>query len=391
MDPAAANAAAGNGAGVVAYVIDTGVRSTHAQFTGRVRAGFVSVEQGSDDGNGSEDCHGHGTHVAGTIAGADYGVAPEAEIIPVRVLDCVGEGYLSDVIRGLNWVAANHADGALAVANMSLGGGYSPAVNAAVQGVIADGVTVVVAAGNGGLDQVGDDACGSSPASAPGAITVGATDVNDRRTSFSNYGSCVDLFAPGKDITSAWWTSTSATRTLSGTSMAAPHVAGAIALQLASTRSTSAELASATMSSVASRNRVTDAGAGSPNRLLYIGTAVDTANPSEPTPTPIAAPSAAKAPTAKPVAAQTAIRPRVGAATLVGPSMVLTLPAAKGAVYKVYRDGKLVKTTRSTRPRVTVGKGKRIVFQVRMVTPTGLSDWSNKVIVVGSRVIVKPR
>ena len=195
------------------------------------------------------------------------------------------------------------------------------------------------------------------------------------------------------DIVSADAASDTATATHSGTSMAAPHVAGAVVLQLASSRSTSASVVSSAISGIASRNRVADPGPGSANRLLYIGSAVDTANPSEPTPapTPIAAPSAAKAPAAKPVAAQTAIRPRVGAATLVGPSMVLTLPAAKGAVYKVYRDGKLVKTTRSTRPRVTVGKGKRIVFQVRMVTPTGLSDWSNKVIVVGSRVIVKPR
>lgn len=388
MDPAAANAAAGSGAGVVAYVIDTGVRSSHAQFAGRVRTGFVSIEQGGDDGNGSEDCNGHGTHVAGTIAGADYGVAPEAEIIPVRVLDCGGSGYTSDVISGLDWVAANHAEGALAVANMSLGGGYSAAVNAAVQGVIDDGVTMVVAAGNSAAD-----ACNASPASAPAALTVGATDSDDRRARFSNYGACVDLFAPGVDIVSADADSDTATATHSGTSMAAPHVAGAVALQLASSRSTSASVVSSAISGTASRNRVADPGPGSANRLLYIGTAVDTANPSEPTPTPapIAAPSAAKAPTAKPVAAQTAIRPRVGAAALVGPSMVLTLPAAKGAVYKVYRDGKLVKTTRSTRPRVTVGKGKRIVFQVRMVTPTGLSDWSNKVIVVGSRVIVKPR
>ena len=388
MDPAAANAAAVNVAGVVAYVIDTGERTSHAQFTGRVRTGFVSVEQGSDDGNGSEDCNGHGTHVAGTIAGADYGVAPEAEIIPVRVLDCGGSGYLSDVISGLDWVAANHADGALAVANMSLGGGYSAAVNAAVQGVIDDGVTMVVAAGNSNAD-----ACNASPASAPAALTVGATDSDDRRASFSNYGACVDLFAPGVDIVSADAASDTATATHSGTSMAAPHVAGAVVLQLASSRSTSASVVSSAISGIASRNRVADPGPGSANRLLYIGSAVDPANPSEPTPapTPIAAPSAAKAPAAKPVAAQTAIRPRVGAATLVGPSMVLTLPAAKGAVYKVYRDGKLVKTTRSTRPRVTVGKGKRIVFQVRMVTPTGLSDWSNKVIVVGSRVIVKPR
>ena len=289
MDPATAASSAGSGAGVTAYVIDTGVLGDHTQFEGRIRPGFVSSGI-AVDGNGTEDCNGHGTHVAGTVGGSDYGVAPEVDIVPVRVLDCNGSGNISDVLDGLNWIAANHQSGTLAVANLSLGGGYSVAINAAVQSVIDDGVTVVVAAGNSNRD-----ACTASPASAPGAITVGATDVNDRRASFSNFGSCVDLFAPGQDITSAWWTSTSATNTLSGTSMAAPHAAGAIALQLASTRSTSAEFASATMSSVASRNRVTDAGLGSPNRLLYIGTEIDTEAPIAtplPTPTtPVAAPA----------------------------------------------------------------------------------------------------
>ena len=285
MDPSAAATTSAGGAGVIAYVIDTGVRSDHEQFDGRVRAGFVSVNQGQDDGNGSEDCNGHGTHVAGTVGGAEYGVAPEVDIVPVRVLDCNGSGYTSDVIAGLNWVAANHPADALAVANMSLGGGYSAAINAAVQGVIDDGVTMVVAAGNSGAD-----ACSASPASAPAAITVGATDRDDRRASFSNYGRCVDLFAPGVDILSADAASATATATHSGTSMASPHVAGAVAIQLASSRSTSAAVASAAITTVASRNRIADAGTASPNRLLYVGVAIDTEAPAA---TPIAAPQPA--------------------------------------------------------------------------------------------------
>jgi subtilisin family serine protease len=380
-------AAAAGGAGVMAYVIDTGIRSDHEQFSGRVRAGFVSIGQGQDDGNGTEDCQGHGTHVAGTIGGADYGVAPEVELVPVRVLDCDGAGYTSDVIAGLNWVAAHHAANALAVANMSLGGGYSRAVNAAVQGVIDDGVIVVVAAGNSGAD-----ACGASPASAPAALTVGASDQNDRRASFSNYGACVDLFAPGVAIVSADAASSTALATHSGTSMAAPHVAGAVALQLASSRSTSAQVVSTAITGSASLNRVGDPGPGSLNRLLYIGTAIDTEAPVTPAPAAPApaAPTVAKSPQGTTLGALD-VRPRVAAATRTGETMVLTLPSVKGAVYKVYRDGKLTLTTRSSRPKVQVGKGKRIVFQVRTVTPNGLSAWSNKVIVVGSRVIVKAR
>ena len=386
MDLQAANASAGGGSGVTAYVIDTGVRSDHAQFGGRVESGFVSVDQGTNDGNGTEDCNGHGTHVSGTIGGADYGVAPSVSIVPVRVLDCYGSGYLSDVIAGLNWVVANHAPGQLAVANMSLGGGYSEALNTAVQSVIDDGVTMVVAAGNDG-----GDACANSPASVPAAITVGATDANDQRADFSDYGSCVDLFAPGVDITSSWLDSSTATATLSGTSMASPHVAGAVALTLASTHSTSVGTISTTVANSASNNRVGNAGDRSPNRLLYIGSARDGSAPSTPAP-PAPTPTTSRPASASSiVSAQLATTPRVATATRVGNAMVLTLPTVKGAVYKIYRDGKLVLTTRSSHPRVLVGKGKRIVFQVRTVLPTGLSPLSNKVLVVGTRVIVKPR
>ena len=384
MDLQAANASAGGGSGVTAYVIDTGVRSDHEQFGGRVASGYTAVS----DGNGAEDCNGHGTHVAGTVGGADYGVAPSVSIVPVRVLDCYGSGNLSDVIAGLNWVAANHAPGQLAVANMSLGGGYSEALNAAVQSVIDDGVTVVVAAGNDGMD-----ACGNSPASVAAAITVGATDSNDQRAGFSDYGSCVDLFAPGVDIKSSWLDSSTAIETLSGTSMASPHVAGGVALTLASTRSTSTGEISTNVIGNASNDRVGDARMGSPNRLLYIGGMRDGSAPVTPvTPQPVATPTPARtASTPSALAAKLAITPRVATATRVGKQLVLTLPTAKGAVYKIYRDGKLVLTTRSSSPRVLVGKGKRIVFQVRKVMPTGLSPLSNKVIVIGSRIVVKAR
>ena len=384
MDLQAANASAGGGSGVTAYVIDTGVRSDHEQFGGRVASGYTAVS----DGNGAEDCNGHGTHVAGTVGGADYGVAPSVSIVPVRVLDCYGSGNLSDVIAGLNWVAANHAPGQLAVANMSLGGGYSEALNAAVQSVIDDGVTVVVAAGNDGMD-----ACGNSPASVAAAITVGATDSNDQRAYFSDYGTCVDLFAPGVDIMSSWHDSSTAAETLSGTSMAAPHVAGGVALTLASTRSTSTGEISTSVLGNASNNRVGDARAGSPNRLLYIGGMRDGSAPVTPvTPQPVATPTPSRtSSTPSALAAKLAITPRVAKAKRVGQKLVLTLPTAKGAVYKIYRDGKLVLTTRSSSPRVLVGKGKRIVFQVRKVMPTGLSPLSNKVIVIGTRIVVKPR
>lgn len=258
---------------VTAYVIDTGVLASHSDFAGRVTAGFTSIS----DANGTSDCNGHGTHVAGTIGGNTYGVAKTASIVPVRVLDCAGSGTWSGVIAGLDWIVAHHPAGVPAVANMSLGGGASSSVDAAVQSVINDGVTVVVAAGNSNVD-----ACGTSPARVPGAITVAASDSADTRASFSNFGTCVDIFAPGVAITSAW--SNGATNTISGTSMASPHVAGAAALLLSSTPTTTpADLASRLLNS-ATQGVVKNAGTGSPNRLLFAEYVAD--------PTPITAPSA---------------------------------------------------------------------------------------------------
>jgi subtilisin family serine protease len=215
------------GAGVTAYVIDTGIRLDHADFGGRAVTGYDAV-----DGDSADDCNGHGTHVAGTVGGTTLGVAKGVSLVAVRVLDCAGSGTNAGVIAGIDWVTAHHQPGAPAVANMSLGGGASTAVDSAVQRSIADGVTYAVAAGNGNSAGVPQNACNSSPARVPAALTVGATDRTDRPASFSNYGSCVDLFAPGVSITSDWHTGATATNTISGTSMATPHVAGVAALYL---------------------------------------------------------------------------------------------------------------------------------------------------------------
>jgi subtilisin family serine protease len=248
------------GAGVHAYIIDTGILQTHAEFVGRMSNGFDAV---TASGNAS-DCNGHGTHVAGTVGGATYGVADKVTLHPVRVLGCTGSGTTSGVIAGIDWVTANAVKPA--VANMSLGGGISTALDNAVTNSIASGVTYAVAAGNESTY-----ACNRSPARTPNAITVGATTSADARASFSNFGTCVDVFAPGNGITSAWIGNNSATNTISGTSMATPHAAGAAALILSETpAATPATVASALVNN-ATPNKITDAGTGSPNRLLFVG------------------------------------------------------------------------------------------------------------------------
>jgi subtilisin family serine protease len=242
---------------VTAYIIDTGIRTTHTEFGGRAVWGTNT----SGDGNNT-DCHGHGTHVAGTVGGAIYGVAKGVALVAVKVLNCAGSGSTSGVISGIDWVIANKHLPALA--NMSLGGGFSASLNAAVARGVAAGVTFVVAAGNENTD-----ACSTSPASAPAAITVGATTNTDGRSSFSNRGTCLDIFAPGSSITSAVSSSDTATATWSGTSMASPHTAGAAALYLSGDPgATPAEVAAA-LSLSATSGVVTDPGAGSPNRLIY--------------------------------------------------------------------------------------------------------------------------
>ena len=243
---------------VHAYVIDTGVLSSHSQFGGRVSGGYTAIS----DGRGTTDCNGHGTHVAGTVAGSTYGIAKAARVHPVRVLGCTGSGSNSGVIAGMDWVANNHVKPA--VANMSLGGGASSATDQAVQNMVNAGVTVVVAAGNDS-----SNACNYSPARAANAVTVGSTTSSDARSSFSNYGSCLDIFAPGSSITSAWYTSTSATNTISGTSMASPHVAGVAALYLADNPNATPSQVTSALVNASTPNKVTSAGSGSPNRLLY--------------------------------------------------------------------------------------------------------------------------
>ena len=244
--------------GVHAYIIDTGVLLAHTQFSGRVGNGYDAVTSGGN----ANDCNGHGTHVAGTIGGTTYGVAKGVTIHPVRVLGCTGSGTNAGVIAGIDWVAQNRV--LPAVANMSLGGGASQATDDAVARMTAAGVTVVVAAGNSN-----DNACNYSPARAPSAITVGSTTNTDARSSFSSFGTCLDIFAPGSSITSAWFTSTSATNTISGTSMASPHVAGVAALYLASNPSATPAQVTTAIVNNATPNKVTSPGTGSPNRLLY--------------------------------------------------------------------------------------------------------------------------
>jgi subtilisin family serine protease len=276
---------AATGAGVTAFVVDTGVRSTHRDLAGRVGKGFTSIS----DGRGTEDCNGHGTHVAGTVGGTVSGVAKRVTIVPVRVLGCGGSGSTSGIIAGLDWIAAN-AKGP-SVANLSLGGSASRAFDAAVDRTTAAGVTVVVAAGNSQRD-----ACGTSPARAAAAITVAATTKTDARASFSNFGRCVDVFAPGAGILSAHARSDTATATLSGTSMAAPHVAGVAALILQGSPTAAPASVTSTLTGAAVKGAVTDSRTGTPNALLQVTTAGAApapapAPPADPTPSPSPSPS----------------------------------------------------------------------------------------------------
>ncbi|MGC5171506.1 S8 family peptidase [Microbacterium sp. DT81.1] len=247
---------AGTGAGVRAYIIDTGIQSTHPNLGGRVKSGYTAIQ----DGRGTQDCNGHGTHVAGTVGSSTYGVAKSVSLIAVRVLGCNGSGSTSGVIAGMDWVATNATRPA--VANMSLGGVYSRATNAAVKRLTDRGITIAVAAGNDSLSS-----CYFSPASAATALTVAATTRSDARASFSNYGGCVDLFAPGKDITSTWLSG--GTKTISGTSMASPHVAGIAALVLQANPTASPSTVAGIVKADAARGKVTSAN-GTPNLLAQV-------------------------------------------------------------------------------------------------------------------------
>lgn len=275
-----------SGAGVTIYIVDTGIRDTHVEFGGRASGVFTAVA----DGNGTSDCHGHGTQVAGIAGAAGYGVAKRAQLRAIRVIDCNGSGTTSGVIAGLDWLAANRVQPA--VANLSLSGDYSDALNQAVAGVVSAGVTVTVAAGNNGLD-----ACQYSPASAHDAITAGATNSLDTRPDFSNWGTCVDIFAPGVNVVTTAAASDSAVAYPNGTSMAAPHVAGAAALYLSANPTAQPVEVAAALLNGATEGIVTNAGLGSANRLLYTGAITSTppAPPPDSTPPP---PGADQPPTA---------------------------------------------------------------------------------------------
>jgi subtilisin family serine protease len=244
---------------VHAYIIDTGILTTHSQFGGRAASGWDFVDNDAD----ATDCNGHGTHVAGTVGGSTYGVAKAVQLVAVRVLSCSGSGTTAGVVAGINWVTANAIRPA--VANMSLGGGASTTLDNAVNNSIDSGVTYALAAGNSNAN-----ACNTSPARVANAITVGATTSTDARASYSNIGSCLDLFAPGSSITSAWYTSTSATNTISGTSMASPHVAGAAALVLSANPSFTPAQVRTSLVNNATTGVVGNAGTNSPNRLLFV-------------------------------------------------------------------------------------------------------------------------
>ncbi len=346
-----------DGTGVTAYVIDTGVLASHEEFGGRVLGGLDGV----GDGSGTEDCNGHGTHVAGSIAGGHYGVAPMARVVPVRVLGCTGDGSVSDVIAGINWMVSNHVAGTPAVANLSMGTPSSSALNRAVDTATADGITMAVAAGNSNTD-----ACTMSPASAPTAISVGATDVQDDRAPFSDYGPCVTVFAPGVDIESAWSSDPKATEVLSGTSMAAPHAAGVAALLLSGVPGATPAQVRQGIIDGATPGVVSNPGGGSPNLLLFAAASS------------VPMPAAQK--NSQSINGVTALQvPRIKSLKRTKKGLRIVVTAPKGAKIRVFVNGKLVLTTASHTPTIRrkVRKGAKIT--VKMVTTQGTSQASNMV------------
>jgi subtilisin family serine protease len=251
--------------GVTAYILDSGINATHRDFGTRVRTGFDA----KPDTPG--DCNGHGTHVAGIVGGSTYGVAKEVSLVSLRVLDCQNRGFVSDFVSGINWAINDHQPGEPAVMNISIyTDSPSPTFEAAINAAIADGITVCVLAGNGTANNgAATDACTISPARVPNAITVSATSMNDTKASFANFGPCVDLFAPGVQIESAWYSSNTATALDSGTSMATPHVTGAAALYVQNHPDASPSTVTSALVAATSLGKVQNAGTSSPNRLLF--------------------------------------------------------------------------------------------------------------------------
>jgi subtilisin family serine protease len=377
---------AGTGAGVNVYIIDTGVYASNAEFAGRVVPGFTAVS----DGRGTSDCHGHGSHVAGTVAGSTFGFANQATIIPVRVLDCFGSGSTSGVIAGINWMINHHVAGQPAVANLSLGGMYDYATNDAIERAVADGITVVVAAGNESTD-----ACTKSPASAPNAITVGATASDDSRAYYSNFGACIDVFAPGSAIISAGISSTTATAQMSGTSMASPHVAGVAAIVLGNANSLTPAQVDARITADASVGIVSGLTSATTNTFLYQSPTSGTgalswddepeAEASEGEPAPDTSSASfdfldEPASVAKPLPV---VAPLPGVAvksvTKVGKRFRVVVTAPKGAVVKVFRNGKLVARGAKTNFMVSGTTAKSVRFHA-VATISGAHVVSNSVV-----------
>ncbi|SIQ58784.1 S8 family peptidase [Micromonospora avicenniae] len=298
---------------VRAYIIDTGIRFTHNDFGGRAVSGYDAI-----DGGAADDCNGHGTHVAGTVGGSAYGVAKGVQLVGVRVLNCQGSGTNAQVVAGIDWVTANAVKPA--VANMSLGGSANSAIDTAVTNSINSGITYAVAAGNGDVFGNRQNACNYSPARVGPAITVGATQNNDSAASFSNYGTCVDILAPGVNITSAWYTSNTATNTISGTSMASPHVAGVAALVLSATPGLTPQQVRDSLVNNSTPNVLTNLGTGTPNRLLYV------VNGSTPPPTNDF--SVSVSPTSGSTAPGGSVTATVGTATTSGSAQSVSLSAS---------------------------------------------------------------
>ncbi|MEV4809597.1 S8 family peptidase [Micromonospora avicenniae] len=298
---------------VRAYIIDTGIRFTHNDFGGRAVSGYDAI-----DGGAADDCNGHGTHVAGTVGGSAHGVAKDVQLVGVRVLNCQGSGTNAQVVAGIDWVTANAVKPA--VANMSLGGSANSAIDTAVTNSINSGITYAVAAGNGDIFGNRQNACNYSPARVGPAITVGATQNNDSAASFSNYGTCVDILAPGVNITSAWYTSNTATNTISGTSMASPHVAGVAALVLSAGPGLTPQQVRDSLVNNSTPNVLTNLGTGTPNRLLYV------VNGSTPPPTNDF--SVSVSPTSGSTAPGGSVVATVGTATTNGSAQSVSLSAS---------------------------------------------------------------
>ena len=373
------------GAGATIYVVDTGIYP-HNDLAGRISSvGYTAIS----DGNGTVDCNGHGTHVSATTAGTKYGIAKSARLVPVRVLGCTGSGSTSGVIAGLDWILSpsNTNPKTQAVVNMSLGGAFSSTLNNAIAKLTNAGVNVIVAAGNNGAD-----ACSYSPASAPSAVTVGATTNTDATASYSNQGSCVDIFGPGSSITSAWYTGVDATNTISGTSMATPHVAGVAAVYVGANPGATVAQVSAFLDAQSTLNAISGVKALTVNKLLYIEpgygsglaspspspspTATSTASPS-PSPTATATASPSPSPTAtataSPSPSPTATKPGKKRQTLTFPALANREFGAAAPLLASSTSG-LAVTYKSLTPKVCYVLYPSSGAAVQTVTPTPTGD-----------------